>query len=161
MIRVDAELLRKALAQAEGDISQIERAPIPEDVTAWLRKNIPLASLVEFIEEEQWVESCQLCASYFNSAAEIMKWTNEYETLGTRFIVLGSAPNGDFIVVPRLKFDSIGFVSHEEFGYDETDLVKYIPVSQSVGELYYNSWNVEEYPCDYYDAEDSTNAQET
>lgn len=161
MIRVDADLLRKSLAQAEGDVSEIERAPIPAEVSAWLRENIPLTELVNFIEVEQWADTCQLCASYFHSAQELMNWTNMYESLGSHFVVIGSAPNGDWIVIPRAKFDSVGFVSHEEFGYDETDLVKYLPVSKSVGELYYRSWNFDFYPCDYYEAKDAENAQGT
>jgi hypothetical protein len=85
------------------------------------------------------------------SASGIMERTEEFEMLGSRYIVIGSAPNGDLIVLPRKSLDTIGFVSHEEF-VDEEDVVKYIPVDTSIGRFYYNSWNVEGYPVDYYDA---------
>ncbi len=119
----------------------------------WLDENVINEEFRQFITEYPFCDDVQLCANDFFGPASIIKWTDEYQSIKKDYIVIGSAANGDWIAIPKNTWESIGYVSHEEFGYDQSDLLKYCPVSRnSIGEFFYNTWHVDNYPCDYYEA---------
>src|SRR4051812_36599282 len=114
MVTVDPDLIHAAMLQGYGGSlpARLVRAPIAPDVLRWLHINLPHPELLRFIEAESWAEERQLCAGYMASASGIMERTEEFKALGSRYIVLGTAPNGDPIVLPRKSLDTIGFVDH-------------------------------------------------
>lgn len=119
----------------------------------WLNENLTNETFRQFIAKYPFIDDVQLCANNFYGPRNIIKWTEEYDSIKKEYIIIGSSSNGDFIAIPRNSWESIGYISHEEFGYDKNGLVNYCPVSRSsIGEFFYNTWHVDNYPVDYYEA---------
>ena len=155
MVTLDSKLFWKAYKEAnevtEGDEVEVIEV-IDPSLKHWLENNIRSQELLELILEYPFYETVQLCASYFYGPEEIKNSTEMYQTINERYVVVGSSSCGDWIAIPRNGWDSVGYISHDEFGYDESDLLKYCGVSSSIGAFYYNTWHKKDYPCDYYDA---------
>jgi hypothetical protein len=153
MITIDEKLFWEAYKEAMGSNEVTLLETIPKNLESWLTANIVHKDFLNFIIRYPFQGDVQLCANYFYGPALIMKSTEEYKTIKKEYLVIGSSSNGDFIVLPRSTWETIGYISHDEFGYDESDLLKYCPVSKkSIGEFYFNTWHIKDYPCDYYEA---------
>lgn len=127
---------------------------LPEDARPyldWISKHIDCEELIGFLEEWPFADDEQLCASYILSLEHMKEYTQSNVLLERDFLVVGSAPNGDYIVIPRKRPTEVGFVDHEILD-DRNDICNYIRIADSMGELYFNSWNKDDFPCDYYDA---------
>lgn len=152
MITLNPTLFWSAYKEAnEEDEIQILEAILPS-VKEWLAKNIECKELLDLLFEFPFADSIQLCCNYFYGPEAIRENTEMYTSINKSYIVVGSAANGDWIAIPRSKWDSIGYISHDEFGYDLSDEIKYCAVSNSIGEFFYNTWKVVDFPCDYYEA---------
>lgn len=77
--------------------------------------------------------------------------TQSSRLLAEKYLVIGATSNGDNIVIPLARPDEVGFVNHETLD-DENGVAEYVSVCNSIGALYYNSWNKKGFPADYYDA---------
>lgn len=152
MLKLDEELFWKAYKEAMESENMTLIKIVPTNLRNWLCVNITHPKFLEFILRYPFIGDVQLCANHFYGPELIKKSTEEFQTIKNRFIVIGCSGNGDFISIPRDTWESVGYISHDEFGYDKNDLLNYCPVSKSIGEFYYNTWNVKDYPCDYYQA---------
>ena len=77
--------------------------------------------------------------------------TESSRLLAEKFVVIGGASNGDYIAIPLARPGEVGFVNHETLD-DAHGVCEYVAVCNSIGEIYYNSWNKKGFPMDYYDA---------
>ncbi len=152
MITLDSKLFWSAYKEAnDKDEVQVLESILPS-LKEWLVKNIEFKELLDLILEYPFVDSIQLCCNDFYGPEGIKENTEMFKLIKDSYVVVGSAPNGDWIAIPRNKWDSIGYISHDEFGYDDSDELNYCAVSNSIGEFFYNTWKVKNYPCDYYEA---------
>lgn len=152
MLKMDEKLFWSAYKESmESDDVELMKA-VPDKLGKWLHKNITHEDFYKFILKYPFVGDVQLCANYFYGPERIMAATEEYRLIRKSYIVVGTSSNGDFIAIPHDGWGSIGYISHDEFGYDQSDLLKYCPVSKSLGEFYFDTWHVKDYPVDYYEA---------
>jgi hypothetical protein len=123
---------------------------------AWLEKaNLPwdLQHLLRF----NWPQrSGYLAHLRFNSAREILADEFLVDLLKHHFLPIGSAPNGDMLVV---RFDSdrceVGFLTHEEYWDQKQDPVKiYEPIAATLESLLFRIVEGRYIPTDYYAAKE-------
>ncbi len=89
-----------------------------------------------------------------------MKWQNDTpEYLAAGWLIIGSMPNGDFVVINFGRDDgAVGYVSHEEI-WDAPHHVRddletiYVRVCDSLGK-FIDGLTREEHPYDYFEAKE-------
>ena len=119
----------------------------------WIAAQSIHKEFIEFVSEYPFYETIQACAHNLYGPVEIYETNIEYSELAGKYIILGSAPNGDFIASPLPKMECIGFICHDHI--DMPEFPKFVEVSNSFGKFFYNSWHIEDSPCDYWDVVNS------
>jgi hypothetical protein len=121
----------------------LEKANLPWDLQHLLRFDWPQ-------------RSGYLAHLRFNSAKEILADEFLGDLLKHHFLPIGSAPNGDMLVV---RFDSdrceVGFLTHEEYWDQKEDPVKiYEPIAPTLESLLFRIVEGRYIPTDYYAAKE-------
>lgn len=124
-----------------------EAAPL----LAWIGARLDSREFLELIREFPLRGDEQFCAHYFFGPQGMKNSTESSRLIAEKYLVVGSAPNGDYIAITLAKPHRVGFVNHETLD-DRTGVCDYVGVADDLGEFYYNSWNVAGYPCDYFEA---------
>ena len=158
-MRTDDGLFRRALAQMPLSTSR-QFAPATAEFISWLQRHsvpsaiirhfsawsVPGAVSVEVGFASFWSE--QLVRSFHDD-------TPEY--FGAGWLIVGSMPNGDFVVVAFGHDDgAVGYVSHEEV-WDGVNHVRddlqtiYLRVCRSIGEFLVGLLS-DKFPYDYFAA---------
>ena len=149
---LDSKLFWKAFKQAnECDLVDCLTPAKAAPYLKWLEARIRNPALLELVREFPLAEDEQLCAHYFYGPRMMKQVTKSSRLLEKEYLVIGSTANGDYIVIPLARPAEVGFVNHETLD-DQRGVCEYISICNSVGGLYYNSWNKQEFPADYYDA---------
>lgn len=128
-------------------MSPEEAAPLLD----WIRARLANPELLNLLAEFPLSGDEQLCAHYFFGLRAIKESTESSRLLAEKYLVVGSAANGDYIVIPFGNPLEVGFVNHETLD-DVRGICEYVCVSHDLGEFYYNSWNQNGFPGDYYEA---------
>lgn len=155
-MRLMAELFRAAIGRLRGGEMVVFGADAPE-FREWLQQRSLPAALVQFLLENSLSRHVS-----FNGVggmwtpADIIEWNEQEEALyPAGLIAVGSATNGDPIVIHFLEGAGLaGFASHDLL-CDEESQNFYLPVARSIGEMLHGMTTVEDFPRDYWDAKDN------
>lgn len=125
-------------------------------VVKWLDKqNLPssLLHLLQFYWPQK--ENLGIRHLVFYTANEIVNDGWQKECLRQRLLTIGSAPNGDYLVV-RLDTDQceVDFISHEEWDHEADYHQFYQPIAKSLDSLLYRLIVDKFVPADYFVAQD-------
>lgn len=121
----------------------------------WLSSQCNHKDFLEFLSEYPFYETIQAGAHNLYGPVEMYETNAEFPELSGKYIILGSAPNGDFIASPLPLMECVGFICHDHL--DMPEFPEFVEVSKSFGKFFYDSWHVEGYPCDYWDVVHSKN----
>ena len=150
----DQVIMDKALEAGMGEEPVIRLTKLVAKEIEWLQSNIPIPGFREYLMTNAFADEYQFCAHNVYSVRLMMKHNNDdfFRGLTKGYLVIGSAPNGDSIAIDRAKHEQIGFIGHED-----PDNWSFVGVDTSISDFFWKSWNQEDYPSDFFQAEDAAN----
>ena len=126
----------------------------PQDVANWLDKTSLPAELLSLLRYDWLQEGAYFGHLYFMSARAIFNDEVRDDFLRQGFLNIGSAPNGDMLVIccdsDRCE---VGFITHEEWWEHKDALAEvYQPIARTLDTLLYKLVEGRYLPRDYYSA---------
>lgn len=135
------------------DEGELECGHAPEAVKAWLESlDLPM----EFLRFMQWnwpQREGQLAHLRILSSQDIRDDEHSERLASAGFLLMGSAPNGDWLVVDfRRRACVPGFITHEEWDQETDPRNLFEPIARSLESLLYRIAEQRYIPTDYYAA---------
>src|SRR5689334_20295499 len=115
-MHIDAKVMDKALERGMGGAAVRRRSKLSEPEVKWLQKNVPITGLRKYLLRNAFATDHQFCAHDLYSIKQMMKANRDEYFLGAadKFLIIGSAPNGDSIAIEKPGYKRIGFIGHED-----------------------------------------------
>lgn len=132
----------------EGTMKFFEEFSIPDEV-------------IEFIKTFSFNKNIRFKNVYFDRVND-MPDNNIYEEnkrcISEGLLIVGSGLNGDFIVLDLHNL-KVGYVFHDDLWEEENINPRdiYVNLKCTIGEFYFNSLVIENFPVDGYEAEEYLN----
>ncbi|QNH63895.1 hypothetical protein [Hymenobacter sediminicola] len=154
---MDSEKMRHALVAANLDVKRRAEPLRNENLLLLQRIGVePEAQqfFAEFSFDEEEVEIGSFTYQQANCLKKNHDWEDDFQrALQTNLLLVGSALNGDLVVLDLIDYQA-GILFHDHFweNEDEEPRKYLIKMQCSLGELYWNSLNLKDYPIDAYEA---------
>jgi hypothetical protein len=150
---IEYQMFRKALIHAIGGES-IECHSRPG---CWLNPLMRLGldrQIVDFIRKVPFYDYEQIGHVAMFGPKKILKWSKYRMMCDSGIFMIGSASNGDFVVVNQTDKPSqlgVGYISHETF-WNDGSTCDYCRMTDSIGSFCSKVVFDEKFPCDYTEA---------
>ncbi len=148
------KVMDEALKSGMGDAPVIRRKLTQSEIN-WADKNIPIIGFKDYLLKNGFgfADDCQFCCHNLYSIKSMMERNNNdyFPKAKDRFLLIGSGPNGDAIAINKDNYNQIGFIGHED-----PDNWSFMAIDKSISDFFWKSWNEDEYPCDFYEAQRRT-----
>ncbi len=163
-MKFDDALFRHALTQLPLTTAQQFRPATAEFLT-WLQQNELPAEVIAYFAAFSVPGESSVQVGFASFDFERMIRTFHDDMPGffrTGWLIVGSMPNGDFVVFDFHDDGAIGYVSHEEV-WDAPDHVRddlrniYIRVCDSIGG-FLSGLLTDQFPYDYFDARERSSS---
>jgi hypothetical protein len=135
------------------DDGTLECGHAPQDVKDWLESlNLPM-ELLRFMQWRWPQQDCQIAHLSILSSRSIKDDDFAEPLAKAGFLLIGSAPNGDWLVIAFAKLGCIpGFITHEEWDQESSPASFFEPIAKSMESLLYRIAEGRYIPTDYYAA---------
>ena len=150
-MQIDLKVMDAALKAGMGG-ARITRLPkLDAKEVEWIQHYIPIPGFKEYLLNNAFAKECQFCAHNLYSVKLMIEANTDdyFPGVTKRYLIIGSAPNGDSIAVDKKGYSKIGFIGHED-----PDNWSFIGVDTSISDFFWKSWNEDGYPFDFYQAQD-------
>ena len=157
-MKFDPELMNRALEEGNGDFVSRSTEISDKDVR-YIRQHLPHREFAEYLIEKSFAGDNQFCAQNVYSIPEMIRENTrkDYGAATEHHFIIGSAPDGDSVALSvDQQSQQIGFIAHEGI-----ENMPFIGVSDSISDFFWNSWHVDDYPTDYWEAKTSQESKET
>lgn len=145
------DVCRELLNHLDG--GELACGNAPEDVKKWLESLSLPVELLWFMQWDWAQNNSQLAHLSISSSREIMDDASSGMFARYGFLLIGSAPNGDWLVIDfRDGVCLPGFITHEEWDQESDPRSLFEPIARSMESLLYRIAEDKYIPTDYYAA---------
>jgi hypothetical protein len=152
---VEYRIFRKAAVHAVGGES--ETIDCRSRPGYWLNPLLGLGldrHIVDFIKKVPFYDYEQIGHVAMLGPKKILKWSKYRMVCNSGIFMIGSAANGDFVVVDQAGKQSqpgVGYIFHETF-WNDGPTCDYCRMANSIGSFFNKVVFDERFPCDYHNA---------
>jgi hypothetical protein len=135
------------------DDGTLECGHAPQDVKDWFETiDLPM-ELLRFMQWRWPQQDCQIAHLSILSSRNIKDDDFSVSLAKARFLLIGSAPNGDWLVIDFSRPGCPpGFVTHEEWDQESDPKPLFEPIARSLESFLYRIAEGRYIPTDYYAA---------